>query len=280
MNVENFKYDGKLASDFGLIVCHIGGAPGEETINAGSDINFNQVSIRHGNKFLITDTTYDSVIETTFQVCKFSCETKVFEPLTLDEKRKIARWLQRKESHVLELVDEKDEDASRYIFEGSFNGLSEVFYYGECIGYELRFITNRPYAIGKTITRTIIADTENFEYMLTDSSDEVGYIYPNKMTITFNEDVEEFNLYNYIEDSTNGRLTQIKNCKKNEVITFDDNLIISTSNEEHKKTLQDDFNFHFFRIANSYSNRINKLSISHPCVIKIEYNPVVKGVGL
>ena len=35
MNVENFKYDGKLASDFGLIVCHIGGAPGEETINAG-----------------------------------------------------------------------------------------------------------------------------------------------------------------------------------------------------------------------------------------------------
>ena len=275
----DFKFGGKLASEFGLMIGYIGGAPGEEIIAAGTELNLNQVSVRHGNKFLTTDTTYDSPIEKTFQVFKFSCEDGGLQTLSLDEKRKISRWLLQKEPQILELIgDEEDEDFSRYIFEGTFVGFSEIFYYDECVGLELHFISNRPYAIGKMITRTIVADTTDFEYVFNDVSDEVGHIYPSKLSIIFDEECD-FKLINYIENP-NGRITEIKNCKAGETITFTDSLIISSSDETHEATLQNDFNFCFFRIANSYNNRSNKLLISHPCTIKIEYNPVVKGVGL
>lgn len=277
MIADNFKYDGKLASDFGLMICNIGGGGGDETISAGSDINFNQTPIRHGGLFLNTDTTYDSPMEATFQVCKFDCSDSSIQVLSLDEKRKIARWLQRKEPHMLELINNDNEDTSRYVFEGMFN-LSEIYNCGDCIGYELRFTSNRPYAISKTITKTIIATTPDFEYKFNDTSDEVGYLYPRKMTIIPAES-GDISIRNYIENPE-GRLTQIRNCIAGETITFTDMLTISTDNPSHNKTLQDDFNFCFFRIANSYTNRTNRIIVSSPCTIKIEYNPIVKGVGL
>lgn len=46
------------------------------------------------------------------------------------------------------------------------------------------------------------------------------------------------------------------------------------------KHLSNDFNFVFFRIANSYENNQNIISVNIPCEITIKYYPVAKGVGL
>lgn len=277
MNVD-FEYNGELASDYGLMICRINGSSDMETINVGAEINFNQTSIRNGSLFLTTDTAYDAPMETTFQVCKFDCNTSSLNYLTLDERRAITRWLNTKEPHIFRLID--DDDAYNYvIFEGMFN-LREIALNGACIGFELTFKSNRPYALGESIIETITANTPNYEYHLFDDSDEVGYIYPKKMTVTLLSDTDVLEICNYAEDQINGRLTQIKNCVAGETITFTDMLTVSTSNTNHEITLQDDFNFCFFRIANSYTNKLNRVTVSSPCIIKIEYHPVVKGVGL
>lgn len=277
MNVD-FEYNGELASDYGLMICEIGGVSDIETISVGAEINFNQTPIRNGNLFLTTDVSYDSPLETTFKVCKYNCRTGMIDALDIDERRAITRWLNSKEPHTFRLIDD-DRTHDYVLFEGMFN-LKEVLLSGSCIGYELTFKSNRPYALGESIIETITATTSNFEYHLFDDSDEIGYIYPSKMSITLPSNVKELNIYNYAEDPINGRLTQIKNCVSGETITFTDMLTISTSDKNHSSTIQNDFNFCFFRIANSYKDKLNRIVISDPCTIKIEYNPIVKGVGL
>ena len=53
---------------------------------------------------------------------------------------------------------------------------------------------------------------------------------------------------------------------------------MSTSLSSHK--IYNDFNFVFFRIANTYANNKNIISVNIPCEITIKYYPVAKGVGL
>lgn len=102
-----------------------------------------------------------------------------------------------------------------------------------------------------------------------DTSHEEGYIYPYT-EITILED-SDLNIYNAIEN----RNTFIANCKKDEVIIMD-YPVIQSSNLSHN--IQNDFNWNFFRIANTFNNNKNDLIIS-PCKIKIEYSPIIK-VGL
>lgn len=103
-----------------------------------------------------------------------------------------------------------------------------------------------------------------------DSSHEEGYIYPHT-EITVLED-GNLKICNLLED----REIYITGCKANEVITMD-YPIIQTDNSEHD--ILNDFNYNFFRIANTYENRRNDLVTSLPCIIKVEYSPIVK-VGL
>lgn len=274
LHADSFEYDGELASDYNLIACSIDGSS-DDTVSIGAELNFNQVPIRHGSYWATTDTTYDNALEAAFQVCKFDCETGIQE-LTLEDERRITRWLNRKEPHVLKLIN-NNEIIEEYMFEGSFN-LQLLYLGGIPVGYELHFISNRPFAIGQTVVETIEATTNDFVYELNDMSDEVGFIYPSKITIAMKSS-GTLDLINYNEN-TAGRITQIKNCVDGEIITFDDVLTLSTDNTEHSKTIQDDFNYRFFRISNSYNNSLNRILVSLPCDIEIEYKPIVKGVGL
>lgn len=105
---------------------------------------------------------------------------------------------------------------------------------------------------------------------INDISCEEGYIYPYT-EISVIED-GDLNIYNALED----RNTYIANCVAGEVITMD-YPIIKSSVSSHN--IQNDFNWNFFRIANTFENRTNDLITSIPCVITVEYSPVVK-VGL
>ena len=155
-------------------------------------------------------------------------------------------------------------------FEGSFN-LSKIESAGKTVGYELHFISNRPFAIGEPIKKKIIADTSNYVYEFTDYSDEIGYIYPKTLTIVCKTN-GDLTIKNSIEE----RSTEIYDCETNEIITFDDSLSFSSDSRE----IQNAFNYVFFRIANTYTNRVNRLEISIPCEITFEYIPIIKGVGL
>ena len=105
---------------------------------------------------------------------------------------------------------------------------------------------------------------------INDVSHEEGHIYP-RVEITVLED-GDLNIHNAIEN----RDTYIANCVAGEIITMD-YPVISSSISSHN--IQNDFNWNFFRVANTYENSRNDLTISLPCSIKLEYSPIVK-VGL
>lgn len=109
-----------------------------------------------------------------------------------------------------------------------------------------------------------------YKASLNDTSYEEGYIYP-QMEITVKRD-GNLTIHNSIEN----RETYIANCKSNEVITLD-YPVIRSSDSSHN--IQNDFNWAFFRVANTYDNSRNDLVISLPCSIKIKYSPIVK-VGI
>ena len=123
------------------------------------------------------------------------------------------------------------------------------------------------------------AHTDGYQYVtlgkvykasLNDTSYEEGYIYP-EMEITIKKD-GNLTIHNSIEN----RETYIADCKVNEVITLD-YPVIRSSDSSH--IIQNDFNWTFFRIANTYDNSRNDLVVSLPCSIKIKYSPIVK-VGI
>lgn len=111
---------------------------------------------------------------------------------------------------------------------------------------------------------------QNKKTSMNDISYEDGYIYPYT-EITIVED-GDLNINNSIEN----RDTFIANCVAGEIITMD-YPVIQSSISSHK--IPNDFNWNFLRIANTFDDSRNDLTVSLPCIIKIKYSPIVK-VGL
>ena len=263
MCIFDFEYDGLYLSDFGYIVCKFG-SDGLQTISNGTELDFHTVSTFNGAKHELISAEYRDCVTTTLQICKNSCQDSNME-MSRGDFRDLTSWLNRKDFHKLKFICDDDEYADLY-FEASFN-ISRIEIDGRLYGLELEVITNRPYALLEPRVIMIKNLVENGEKTIQDVSDEEGYIYPH-MEIQINQS-GNFSIYNDLEQ----RLMLINNCSVGEVITVDYPIIQSSLNS-HK--IQDDFNWSFFRIANTFKNKVNNLTISLPCTIKIVYSPVVK----
>ena len=269
MKSLDFEYDGILASDKGIMPCSFD-SDGKDNVDYGSKINFDTVSMQNGKKFELVNSGYDEAGEFTFQICKdpYLTVNKGSRYFTTDEQRFIYRWLNRNDGfHVLKIYTS---EGQAILFKGSFN-IEAIEFCGEVIGFELTFTMENPFGTQdfKIFTKDLIA---NEQFSIIDESDNIGYIYPDiQIKCKSDGDLE---LHNSIEDRT----TIIKNCKSGEIISIDKNLNISTSLSSHK--IYNDFNFIFFRIANSFNNNQNIISVNISCEITIKYYPIVKGVGL
>lgn len=264
MKAYDFYYDGLNLSDKGFIICKFD-SDGINISSNGSHITFNTVQTMNGIKHELVGSKYNDYLTATFQICKHPCRGNDSE-ISIEESRDIMKWLNRKEFHKFRILNS---DYINIFFEATFN-VSKIEYNGSICGFELEVITNRPFAVHEPIPITINRTSEEKKIEIYSQSDEEGYIYPD-MEIRIEED-GDFKLYNDLEDRT----MIINNCKSGEVITIKYPIIYS-SFEEHK--IQNDFNWRFFRIANTYRNHINKLTISIPCVIKLSYSPIIK-VGI
>ncbi len=264
MKAFDFEYNNKNLSDFGLIICSFGDK-GLDTVSDGAKISFNAVPVQNGSKYELTSVEYEDCLETTIQICKHSCAGGVQE-ITEVEHRQLIRWLNRKKFLKLKILDEDHIDL---YYEAIIN-ISKIELDGKLMGLELEVLTNRPFALKDPRIITIKNTIQDGKHFINDTSHEEGYIYPFvEITIAQNGN---FNIHNAIEN----RDTYIANCKKGEVITMD-YPVIQSSDSSHN--IQNDFNWNFFRIANTFENSRNDLTISLPCSIKIEYSPIVK-VGL
>lgn len=264
MKAFDFSYDGKSLSDFGFIICNFG-KKGLDTVSNGSQISFNTIKTLNGAKHEFVSSSYEDCLETTIQICKTPCNNDVME-MSSTEIRELTRWLNRKKFLKFKPISEEYIDL---YFEASFN-ISRIELDGKCVGLELEVFTNRPFALKEPRIINIKNLVQDGKHSLNDISHEEGYIYPyTEITITQSGNL---NIYNTIED----RSTYIANCVAGEVITMD-YPIIQSSVSSHN--IQNDFNWNFFRIANTFENSRNDLTISLPCSIKVEYSPIVK-VGL
>lgn len=264
MKAFDFEFDGINLSDKGFMICNFGDK-GLETVSNGSQITFNTVSTRGGSKHELTSTVYEDCLESTIQICKNYCNSDVAE-ITSTEFRELTKWLSRKKFLKFKILDE---DYIDLYFEVAFN-ISRIEIDGRLYGLELEVITNRPFALKEPRIININNTTTDGKHSINDTSHEEGYIYPH-MEITVSEN-GDLNIYNAIED----RNTYIANCVAGEIITMD-YPVIQSSISSHN--IQNDFNWNFFRVANTFESSRNDLTISLPCSIKVEYSPIVK-VGL
>jgi hypothetical protein len=312
--IFDFEYDGICLSSFGMIVCNFG-SKGLNTVSNGSKITFNKVPTSCGLKHNLISTTYEDCLETTIQICKYSCSGDISK-ISSTELRELTKWLNRKKFLKFKLMNEYYVDL---FFEASFN-INRIEIDGVLYGLELEVQTNRPHALkepeifiirtrylyawekfkiingdekGDSTGEYVTSYNRDFypddgvrnnyyyvyndekkrldnKYSIHDTSYEEGYIYPFT-EITISED-GNLNIYNTLED----RNTYIANCVAGEVITMD-YPVIQSSISSHD--IQEDFNWNFFRIANTFRENINDLTISIPCSIKIKYSPIVK-IGL
>lgn len=264
MKAKDFEFDGKRLSSFGCIIVSFGDK-GLETVD-GVEINFNTISSFNGLKHHLISTTYEDCLTATIQIAKCSCSTDIQE-ISSTEFREISSWLNRRKFLKFKILDENHIDL---YYNAAFSSISKIELDGRLIGLELNIVTNSPHAFKEPRIIKITNTETNGKHSINDISYEEGYIYPH-VEITVNAD-GDLNIYNAIED----RATYIANCKSGEIITMD-YPVIQSSDSSHN--IQNDFNWNFFRVANTFENSRNDLTISLPCSIKIEYSPIVK-VGL
>lgn len=264
MKALDFEYDGIRLSDKGYVVCYFGDK-GLDTVSNGSEITFNTISTLYGSKHILTSTAYEDCLSTTIQICKSPCNGNVME-ISNSDFRELTKWLSRKKFLKFKILDGDNIDLYH---EASFN-ISRIEMDGKLYGLELEVFTNRPFSLKEPRTITIKNTSQDGKHSINDISYEEGHIYPFT-EITINED-GNLNIYNSIED----RNTYIANCIAGEVITMDYPMITSSIPSHN---IQNDFNWTFFRVANTFKNSRNDLTISIPCTMKIKYSPIVK-VGL
>lgn len=262
---NDFYYDGQYLSDYGFIICGEAGEVGDGVVTPGSKITFNKVARNGGKRFSLTSAKYDECYTAEFHICK-----KNNAVISNDEYRDIMRWLNRREFLQLYFIDDFDNDSDTCFYNASF-AIEKVYNKYQLRMLKLTMETDSPFGYGQEQTATYTIGDITKTVLLSDVSDEIGYTYPS-MEITINKN-GDFEMYNQTFDS----LMRIKNCSVDEVITIDgDAKIISTSNEAHKATLYNDFNFEFFKFGNTIDNRSNRISFTLPCKVELRYKPIIK----
>lgn len=262
MNAADFEYDGRKLSDMGYIICDFNHGGDLQTVTNGSQISFQTTAVSSGSKQELLSTEYDECLTATFQICKNPC---IYEDMgiTGEEIRRLMRWLNRKSCHKFKILEP---DYYDLYFEAGFN-ISRIERSGIVCGLELHLFTNRPYALREPQNITILNEEPNGIRSVTSFSDEEGHIYPaTRIEVNDNGDLS---IYNVLDNS----VTCIANCISGEIITMN-YPVIETSVKVHN--IQNDFNWNFLRLANTFKTGKNQLVISLPCKITLSYSAPVK----
>lgn len=237
---------------------------GFTVVDYGSQLQFNMVKPIGSDKWRMYASSYSNYLTVTFQIGKISCDRGT-EEVSVEEYREMMRWLNRKGFHDFTVVQTGYEFIH---YEGSFN-VQPIQFGGRVYGMELTLTTNRPYGLGTPQNLSYLIEEEKGKFDIFDISDEIGHIYPD-MIIQCHAD-GDLSLYNDIEDRT----MLIKNCKAGEILNiFGEAKIITSTIPSH--AVYNDFNYKFFRLANTETERENTITVSLPCQIDIVYVPVRK----
>lgn len=255
----DFIYDGIQLSDKGYMICQFNGAT--DQISNGAEITFSEVPLQHGIKKAIAGVSYETVITTTFDICKNLCNTSYNDIyLSTDDVRELARWLQRKEYLPFVLLADGYTEITYF---GSFK-VDQIKVGSKIVGLELTFTTNSPF--GWQRERRYTFENVN-SFTISDSSDETGFLYP-KFEITCLS-AGDLTLTNDMDDN----ITIINGCSANEKITIEHPIILT---DKTTHNIANDFNYMFPKIGNTFRVRRNNYTLSLLSNVVFTYRPLAK----
>lgn len=270
MIFKDFEYDGKRLSDFNSVLSSDSGN-GVQTVNAGNTIDFQTVELPFLKKVKTTKNKYGEMLTATLSIVKNPCDSRYI--YTQNEANGIYRWLNRMEFASFTPIYE-DENWSQVFYHAFFN-VSTKRIGNDIVGFDLEMITDAPFAYYKEMVFSKTAVTSSNTLAFNDSSDEAGYQYPI-VTIKCNA-AGTLTLSNAADPDND---VVVKNCLKNEVITFSGDTKSIFSSVAHT-TLYDDFNYKYPRVVNSIEKnskdvRRNEYSTSISADVTITYSPICK----
>ncbi len=268
----DFEFAGKRLSDFGYIICKFGGSSDLTDVEIGCDITFSTVKNNHSSIHYNTSSSYENVYTTSLEIMKNPCNKNQDEMYHINEEiSMLTSWLNRREYYKFKPLTEEDNFYSVHYY-GSFN-VKEKTINDRVVGFIINFTGNAPYGFGDNVSLEydIVSAGENI--YVHSNSDEYGVIYPH-LSITLKEDGDL-----QITNTSNGLITEIKNCVSGETIRINgEHKFIDSDNEQHKTTtLFNDFNYEYLRLQvedDDFSENVFEVSL--PCIITFGYYPIRK----
>lgn len=255
---NDFIFDGRLASDFNLMLCSIDKGTGVDSSNVISNSTFTTFTPVNSDRQYFTGSTYDYVLTKTIQVCKTDDSNSGYFSLTDIET--LQRWLCRDDGyHSFAFVNDETES----IIYNAKVSMNAIEYCDRIIALELTITTDSPYGyVSRTHTYELAADET---VVIIDYSSKTGST-PLNISMTCLSDGD----YSLTCDLDSVHtISEIKNCTIGECINISELCVISSSIASHD--IANDFNYVFPRLSNTLLNNKNELTVNLPCKLTITY---------
>ena len=281
MIATEFEFDGVSSSVFGLYLCSFDGAK-NGTGTLGNEITVNTVKSPKSNRWIYSESVYETPLTFTFQVIKYDCQSGS-EPIDARELSRIMRWLVRTDGYHYLRFKQTGWDN---VFYNCTLKLQKYEIAGKTYGLEIEATCDAPWGYSERKECNFdISDTDSFH--LYNFSDEDGKLVPELVKIEIQRESEEETICDLKitnefharsdENNTITNVVEINGCRPGEIIYLDKNKNIHSEDATHT-TLPDDFNYNFLELYCDFFNEKNTISANHKCNITIQWREVRKGV--
>lgn len=253
---QDFNFDGKFAKDFNLYPVNINNTNDSTSIVSSNTVNnFQSPNYDHD---IWTSVQKGEALTTSIECIKMvDCNIVDITDYDIEQ---YARWFCREDGYYKLFFMYPNNDG---IYYNAKINLSKVLINNKTIGVKFDIVTDSQFA-WKHIEMNFDCEKDN-EIKIYDYSSALGNK-PINLKLICKEDGDY--IFKHIFNGKE-KLTNIKNCKSEEIINLTELQVITSSDNSHD--IADDFNYIYPCICNNIHNEANIYSINKDCKIKISY---------
>lgn len=263
MIATDFIFDGKRASDYGLMLVSINS--NNDSVASGGDMEYSVAKTPNNDRYTFYGSQFNNVLTWNISVVKDPCKCQ--NPMiTACEESEIAKWLMKTDGYKwFQFYQEQHEN----IYYKVYINMTPNQIAGTTIGFDLTVTSDCAYGFSNIITKqaTINASTPFHFYV---DNNINNYIFPN-FTISRSianeseESTKDFYIYNAKDLEQN--IKNDKVSKFSNVLSAD--IALDSANEIIKGISPKQFNWYFPRLVNG--RNIIETNSESDINIKIQY---------
>lgn len=277
MIATDFIFDGKRASDYGLMIVSINS--NNENVASGGDMEYSVAKTPNSDRFTFYGSQFNNVLTWNISVVKDPCQC-VSPSISAYEESEIAKWLMKTDGYRW---FQFDQEGHENIYYKVYINIIPNQIAGSTIGFDLTITSDCAYGFSNIITKQATINASNpFKFYVDNNIN--NYVYPivtiqrnilsenstldNNIIDNSQETTDDFYIYNandVEQNINNDKVSQFKNINIEKVTMDSDNEIITG-------IVPNQFNWYFLRLLNG-KNTIVTNSESN-IGIKIEYREI------